>query len=51
MKSMINAVTTVQPTNLEILLWRLMTLVGVVVGKDDMSALIVAIKKLCLKIY
>jgi len=43
MKNMINAVTTVQPTNLEIPLWRLMTLVGVVVGKDDMSALIVAI--------
>ena len=28
MKNMINAVTTVQPTNLEILLWRRMTLVG-----------------------
>jgi len=51
MKSMINAVTTIQPTNLEIPLWRLMTLVGVVVDKDDMSALIVAIKNLCLKVY
>jgi len=43
MKSMINAVTTIQPTNLEIPLWRLMTLVGVVVDKDDMSHLVTRI--------